>query len=86
MPNGRRAAIVKSLQDEAQAICRYLEVKYPPLWWQIMIAMRLASFGMMDADNVSADDAAWVIKRLSDSNALTERAVINALKSHYKIN
>ena len=50
-----------------------------------MISMRLASFGLMDADSVSREDAAWVINQLSDCKAITEKAVIDALKSHYKV-
>ena len=83
--DGRRVAIFKTLETEAEALCRYLEVRYPPLWWQVMISMRLASFGLMDADSVSREDAAWVINQLSDCKAITEKAVIDALKSHYQV-
>lgn len=80
---GRKLAIAGILKSECEALCNYLGVKRPPLWWQIKSAMTLASGGMMNAKTISKDDAKWVIEELSKNNVLIEPAVIDALNEHY---
>ncbi len=80
---GQKWTIAGMLKSECQALCDYLGVKTPPLWWQIKSAMTLASGGLMDANSISKEDAQWVMNELKKNNVLTEPAVFDALNKHY---
>lgn len=76
--------IVRRIEKESHAICAYLGVENPPLWWQMMTAMDLASFGRMPRECVERPKGEKVINRLKRSGIITNPAVYGALIDYYK--
>ncbi len=76
--------IVAELVAEANALCSYLGVDTPPVWWQIMTAMKLASFGKMPREKTSAETAKYVLSGLKKNGVIKNAAVYNSLNEYYR--
>lgn len=78
-----KRSIVRNLSRKAREICDYVDTEEPPLWWQIVKASYLATYGGMPADVVDQRDAMEVVKQLKDNGVFTSEAVCDALKRYY---
>lgn len=76
--------IVRLLEKEARAVCAWLNADSTPLWWQMMTAMNLASFGRMPRENVGRQKGEKVISGLRRAGIITHPAVYNALNDYYR--
>ena len=76
-------AIVRNMSRKAREINTYLGTEEPPLWWQILRASYLVSYGGMPTDAVEQRDAFEVLKQLKDNGVFTSEAVYDALTNYY---
>lgn len=75
-------SLLAGIEIQAQNLCAYLGVDTPPVWWQIMTAMRLTS--LSNSEGLKKSAALATATSLKKKNLITEDAIYNAIRDYYK--
>ena len=74
--------LLAGIEKQARNLCSYLSVDTPPMWWQMMTAMRLTS--LAKSDGVTKTSALATAAALKNKGLITEIAIYNAICDFYK--
>lgn len=74
-------SLLVGIEKQARNLCRYISVDTPPLWWQMMTAMRLTS--LAKPEGVTKAVAITTATALKNKGLITETAIYNAISDFY---